>query len=778
MNKKQFWRGLTLNATLTLVFLSVFYGNLFTCFNRVYFAQGGDGLQMYVNMLYHIKYSNSYQRCESMNYPYGEHVFFTGNQPLISNSIKFFAKHGLDLLNYTIGIVNALMVFSILVASLLLYLIFYELGVGWLIGSMAAIGITFLSPQLDRFGGHFTLSYVCSIPWFIYIFLRFFRKASWGLTFLIFITALIAALTHFYLYAFLAIIAIFCYAGYGFLQKDFWKPRFIWIVHILIQLVLPYIILQSLYFADSVTDRPAYPWGFLELRAYPQSVFLPVFKHYGEFLKSVVPTRYIDWEGVAFVGCLATIFSIILIWKFFSHLTRKKYSQLLNVTPDFRLNILFWASVAALLYSFGIPFVLGLRWLVDYMGPLRQMRGIARFAWLFYYVINIVVFYWLYFNWNSKSKKVIPTLLIILAFVVLYFDAYTWARNRGSGLENYISEMQDKGNITAENQWINRINTNDYQAILPIPYFHIGSENIWIEHGCDIVKKSLITSYQTGLPSMAVMLSRTSISQTCNSLSIMLEPSLNGLKSMHFPSGKPLLLIAARCNELSENEKRLIQEAKLLDSSPGFDYYSLPLSSFEHIYQSLASEAFKEFSSTTLLNHGSYTSNEPISRAIAVNYDSIPNENALAGKGCFQGIAKHSNLIFNSFLPNADTSITYTGSIWFGLFRRDLSPRSNIIQIETDPNGKDISYKNFQIFRNLSMIDGDWALIEWDFKIHDPKNRIRVFIDNKLLHSQPLFVDELLIRPSNTNVYQKLDGGIRKNNRFYLAKEKLFSASH
>jgi hypothetical protein len=771
MNKKEFWRGLTLNAALTLIFLSVFYGNLFSVFNRVYFGPSGDGLMMYTNMIYHVKYSPAYQRVESLNYPYGEHVFFANNQPLISNSIKFFAKLGLDVSNYTIGITNALMVFSILGASILLFLIFWELGVGWLIGSLAAIGIAFLSPQLDRFGGHYNLSYVCSIPWFIYIFLRFFRKPSRGLTIIIFITAVVASLTHFYLYAFLAIIALFFYVGYGFLHKGFWKPGYIWAVHLFIQLVLPYIILQGMYYADSVTDRPAYPWGFLEYRAYPQSVFLPAFTQYGQFLRKIVPTGYVEWEGISFVGCLATIFSIILLWKFFSHLAKKRYGQLLTVTPDFRLNILFWASIAALLYSFGIPFVLGLRWLVDYIGPLRQMRGIGRFAWVFYFVINIVVFYWLYFNWKNQVKKLVPTILIVLAFVILYFDAYSWAKNRGKGLENYLPEMQDIGNKTIGNQWINRVNINDYQAILPIPYFHVGSENIWIERGCNILQKSLITSYQTGLPSMAVMLARTSIGQTCNNLSIMLEPSLNGIKSMHFPSDKPLLLIAAQCNELSENEKRLIHEAKLLDSSPGFDYYSLPLNSFEHIYQSSTSEALKEFSSGTLVNHVTYSTNESVNKVITVNYDSIPNDNALAGKGCYQGISKRSNQIFDSTLPNADTSTIYTGSIWFGLFRRDLTPRSNIIQIETDQNGKDISYKSFQIFRNLCMIDGNWALIEWNFKIHDPRNRIRIFIENRLLHSQPLIVDELLIRPSNSNVYQKLESGIRKNNRFYLAKE-------
>ncbi len=75
--------GLFLTALLSLAVLSLFYGNLFNKLNTVSFASGGDGLQSYVNMEYHIRYDTSYMRCNSMNYPYGEHVFFSNNQPLL-----------------------------------------------------------------------------------------------------------------------------------------------------------------------------------------------------------------------------------------------------------------------------------------------------------------------------------------------------------------------------------------------------------------------------------------------------------------------------------------------------------------------------------------------------------------------------------------------------------------------------------------------------------------------------------------------------------------------
>ncbi len=84
-----------------------------------------------------------------------------------------------------------------------------------------------------------------------------------------------------------------------------------------------------------------------------------------------------------------------------------------------------------LLYSFGLPFILGLEWLIDLIGPVRQMRGIARFSWLFYYVMNIVTVYWLWEGWKNARRKHLALLLMILALLVLFYDAYYQVKEPG-----------------------------------------------------------------------------------------------------------------------------------------------------------------------------------------------------------------------------------------------------------------------------------------------------------------------------------------------------------
>ncbi len=149
-----------------------------------------------------------------MNYPYGEHVFFTNNQPLISNTVKFISQNIVDISDYTLGILNFTMLFCLVIAPLILYLIFTGVGVGPVLSILASVGITYLSPQIDRFGGHFNLCYVCVIPLMIYLVMQFFKKPGFLLTFLIFLTAMAAALTHFYFYGFLAVLLLFFYGAY------------------------------------------------------------------------------------------------------------------------------------------------------------------------------------------------------------------------------------------------------------------------------------------------------------------------------------------------------------------------------------------------------------------------------------------------------------------------------------------------------------------------------------------------------------------------------------
>jgi hypothetical protein len=760
--------GLIITALLSLAVLSAFYGNLFNKLNRVCFAPGGDGMQSFINMDYHIRVDTAYMRCNSMNYPYGEHIFFTNNQPLISNTIKFVSRNIADISDYTLGILNFTMLFCLVIAPLILFLIFTELEVASVIAILASLGITYLSPQIDRFGGHFNLSYVCVIPLMIILVLRFFKKPGFLLTGLIFLTAMAAALTHFYFYGFLAALLLFFYGAYLAGNERIFPKKYMWAVHLFLQLILPFLILQVFYISDHVTDRPAYPWGFLYYRAYPQSIFLPFNKPYGQFLHHLLNTRYINWEGFAFVGTMATTGMIIFLVRSVTKAIKGHFREITDVTSNKQLNILFWTSFVLLLYSFGLPFILGLEWLIDLIGPVRQMRGIARFSWLFYYVMNIVTIYWLWEGWKNARRKHLALLLMILAFLVFFYDAYYMVKGRGKSLENNIPALVDRNLREPENQWIKRHDLSRYQALIPLPYYHIGSENIWIDGGCDIVPASFIAIKNSKLPGLGVMLSRTSISQTVENVSLMLGPPSNALHLERFPSEKPFLLMAARCDMLSEHERQMISRSHWIDSTGKFDLYEMPFRAFRDIADSIARAVIEEYNRPGLFDHSGFKSTDSITNFLFQSFDNTPNEASYEGPGCYQGKAKEMNEVFSGKIHAADTALTYVLSFWLNNIRSDLYARTSVILTEKDISGNVVFHKTYQASRNFTMIAGNWALVTLEFRLKSPENVFSAFVQNKTLRNKSLQIDNLLIAPRKEKIYMKSSNGLFRNNSYFL----------
>ncbi len=758
--------GIVSVCFLTFFISCAYFGNLFDKLNRVSFATGGDGVQSYINMEYHIRYDSTYMRCNSMNYPYGEHVFFTNNQPLISNSIRFISGNFVDISGYTLGILNFIMLLSLFITPLIIYGIFRHLKTGRVLSVISSIPIAFLTPQMDRLGGHYNLSYVCAIPLMILLLLKFFQKPSILLSVLIFLTMMAGALTHFYFYGFFALLLIFLYAN-AFYHKKTFSSNLVALSHLFVQLILPFLILQIFYISDHITDRPGYPWGFLLYRAFPLSIFLPLDKPYGQFIHSIyfLNTGKINWEGYAIIGTTASFGTLYFVLNFADKIIKKKYRSLWKVVDNRLLNIIFWASVAGLLYSFGLPFIFGLQGLVDLIGPIRQMRGIGRFAWIFYYVINIVTIYWLWCWWKSEKRK-ITLVITTVAIFILYLDTWYNIHNRGELLENELPVISDSALSLPENQWINRVNIKDYQAFIPLPYFHVGSENIWIDGGCDIVKQSFTVIKNSGLPCMGVMLSRTSISQTLENVSSITSPTCDHLEMQRFPSEKPFLLLVAKCEIPNWHEKELIRHAQRVDSSGAFDIYHLPFHAFLEIQDSLNKTVYKEFTDKNLFRYEACFSSDSSRSFVFLNYDRFINV-SMYGKGCLTGKAKDRTVLYSGPIPVSDTVGTFVLSFWINDIKKDLYPRTEITISEMDSTGKQIYELNFPVFRQIVQVSQNKALIEYKFKKQELSKNITISANNTTLRNKEIEFDNFLLRPDPMNIYFDDAKYVWKNNYYY-----------
>src|ERR1041385_3478929 len=158
-------KGLLLTLVLSLCIVCIFYGKLLLHPCSTYFGAHGDGLLIYYETLFHIKHDTAFWSQNSINYPYGESIFFTGTMPFINNFAKLF---GTSAGPFGIGLINLVMLFSPVIGALFIYAIFRHLRLPWHYGALTATAIAFLSPQMMRMQGHYSLQWVFLIPALFY----------------------------------------------------------------------------------------------------------------------------------------------------------------------------------------------------------------------------------------------------------------------------------------------------------------------------------------------------------------------------------------------------------------------------------------------------------------------------------------------------------------------------------------------------------------------------------------------------------------------------------
>ena len=731
---KDFKKGILLTLVLSFAVLYLFFGPLMRDPNHVYFSQSGDGIKSYAASVYHLYHDNTLFRSNIQNYPYGEMAFFADCQPMISIPVKMLNQIGIDLRPYLVGIINLSMLLSILLAAFFIYLILAEMKVSWWFAAIASVGISMLSPQIGRLGGHFSLSHLMWLPMLIWLLMKFDRKKSYLFSLLIGLTTFLAAGMHMYFFALFGFLFLF-YWVYTLYSGKVELKDYHWALHVFIQLIIPLILVQLLTgFNDTVTDRTTHPWGLFAYKAHPATIFLPLHKPYAVFLKLMGMKENYEWEAFAFIGLVSLIGFIVGVYQMIIRIRRKQ--EWWKVSDSNLISVFFWASVASLLLSFSIPFNLGLTFLLDYLGPIQQLRALARFSWLFYYLINILVFIGIF---NLMKRGLAMKIVAISALMFLFYDGYLNVKEYAPRLNNRIPELDDSANSTPENAWISQINTENYQAILPLPYFHVGSENVWLESKCDIVRQSLIVSLKSGLPSMGVALSRTSISQTYKSLELASIPVSPYRIIKDLPNQKPLLVLVDNCKELNQSEKKLVSYSSLVWQGPKFTFYQLSIDKLSAI----ASEGEAVFKNEMKDLHEGIRDTTQI--LFYNGFENIRVEGSFAGSGAFTGEIGNWNHLLDEKLKNGLPGDTCEILFWAKGFEKDLFARSIFEFIQKDGDQTvDYKYDQFQHF--YCSLKNDWMRIRIPFVLKTASDRVMLSVRNKDLKHFQLVVDDLIIR--------------------------------
>jgi len=700
-----------------------------------FLISAGDGLKNYYTFLYHIKNDSSFWKFEGMNYPYGENIVFTDNQPILANTIKVLYNIFPSINCNLIAIHNYFLLFGLIFGGLGFFLVLRHLKIDFLFATVITIGLMLLNPQIPRFNGHYGLFYP-TLPWIFLFNLKILetqKYLKYSVFILIFTT--IAGLLHMYhflLSAFVSILFILISLLLSFSKREVISAIYKFIIQIVVPLTLLTIVTMLASYAK---DRPSSPYGFFEFRSFWEGLFfsyqLPLYNFVNT---NLVKVREINFEGKAYIGLLSVF--TLLTFLFLIIFRNREYRTFFSLKK--LEGKLFFIFIISALISFGLPFIIpGLEFLLDYTGPFKQFRSIGRLAWICFYAINFFSIYILYHyllpyikNWNYRIVAYFSILFVILVEGI-------WFQYKNPYSLSDIKEYQcgfDKSKIN--------VNVNDYQALLPNPYFSIGSECFgWWDLGNEI-NYNFELSYLFGIPTMGTNASRTSYQQAFALNEIVCKPYKvpKIIEELKMKNPKPLLVLETKTEnwEKRNNIDYWTSSAPVVFENEKYRLKRLELTQFDTIVRKFNRELKDKLDTIKIFNS---------------NYFTI----GLQKTNESEGINYSGGLILNQKLTGK-----YLFSYWMEM--PNSGAASSITEMwQFDENDKVTEYIGEANHFNYKQYDGNKLLIETPINVKENTKRI-VFKVSSKEKKYPLVFEKMMLFKDADSIKEIFNNKLYFNN--------------
>lgn len=530
----------------------------------------GDGLKGYFATIWQTLYGHG-AWFNGMSYPYGDNVTFADGQYLLIIALQFIDKYILPLgPGHIVGIIILLVLQGIVLAQVAVYYLLRRAAVSFWFAFIGAFLVAYQAPQIDRvLAGHISLSYVFVIPT-VWLLLDTSVRSSKGwlaaLLSMLLITA--SAFVHMYYLPMLVLFALSFYSVSFMLTARYNMATGLRYVGLMVVAVLPLLLVKFWVNAtDLFTDRIAIPSGLEAYRASWFSVFLP---------QQLAPAgAYYQFEGIAYVGLAGLPLLLWIAWRISSKLwAERDPKKMVMLVRSKTMAPAFWVGIPFLLLAKG-SIVL---WLLDKWPDvfefLRQFRSLGRFAWIFYFTMSILGIYALYISYRSLRLKTKPLLGFALVAMFLLPSLYTTVQYvkpltlavRGVSLRQCATRLwMNSGTAILNDLEDQGLSADQFQAILPLPYYNLGSEKYFLARTNSSRYLSFSTAISSGLPIMGQYMARSSVGLTAKQMQLLgndllRKDILNDLSDM------PILVLYTG-EELNKAEQALLDKCQLVSRS-------------------------------------------------------------------------------------------------------------------------------------------------------------------------------------------------------------------
>ena len=746
--------GLVLLAALAL--LNVHYGPTLREPQRHLFSGNGDGLKNYYVFGYHVLHDSTWMQFGGMNHPFGEQIGYPDAQPVLSNSVKLLSFLFPTLAQHTVAVVNLATLFSIILTVLSIHLIFVHLRVPWIYAGLCALAVAALTPQTLRMqAAHHGLSYGWTITFALYFFMRTMESARpWR-------WAMAGALVTFiglYLHPYTGMIAA---AWLGMLLALLF-PRLIrrkqWSMAtttgaLVIGPVILFLLIQGL--TDHHVGRTERPLGFFDYRTTWNSVLSPPSGYRSPLSWWVLPWNMPqEFEGSAYLGLGALLGTAVLLPVLLIRLVRRYRSSAEPHDRAWWPGAIVLASLPLLAFSFGAPFS-------ESNGPhpwsfpfLGQFRSPGRFAWAAYYAFAIAVCYGAWWSWRHAEgawRCVSAVFMGTIPFLYLY-EANAMHVQVSESIQRDRNVLQPTGLTAEERLLIQRVDPNVYRAIIPLPHFLAGSDELLVMPQDQAMHTAMVLSYWTGLPMTAYSLARTSVSETREQLGLLSSPWYDRPIKEHYASDDRFLLLVVG-QPANDEERRYIQLAHPV-AAVG-DLRLLELSAAE-LFRDRTEDLFQMIDRIAdPAVDGTMVTTAAQGRGLHYGLDDEPEVHVYHGNGSYGGVKGTVNTLVTIPPHELVEGMSYVASYWAynrGLLR--CHSLTCVAQREPDSGKEDwISCGDIRFAR---IINGDWSLMELPFTVSRDEDQYRIFAEGKATYTDSIWCDEVVVRPAGALTFMVL----------------------
>ncbi len=707
------------------IIITLYFWEFIVDANIIHFSLGGDGFKNFFTMAWYLKHDSGYW-FTGMNYPFGENVIYTDNQPIISFLLQKIALIIPKIHDYLRAIITLCNVYSLAFAGVFTIAVLRIFNLPFTIAFFFSIPIMLLSPQVDRIGGHYALAYSCYLPMLFYFTLCILKGKkvlfnSIALT----VVILFFCFTHLYyigLAIFFIIPLLFTAIVFGKIKI---KTDYTKIAALIFAVLVPFVLLKLFIFiSDPIADRPQAPWGFVFTRTNFWGVFVHPLGLFSEFInifKNWDPFIGLSGEGIVFIGTVPA-FVVMLSPVYFLRERKIETHTLILIS-----------SIPVLLYAMAFPFFIPKFEPLFYKLPagLKQMRASGRFAWIFYYsaVYFTAVYIYRFFRDKTFSKSWMLAVLVITWFI----ESSIINTNSRKDFKKFGARFDLKEETKELNQLISKYGkqASDFNGLLFLPFFLNGSEKLQFEtpHLATAMQASLATD----IPMISGAMSRTSLTQTLMIAVLMGDRFIPKPFLEYFDISKNFLAVTRNDMDLNEREKEIISKAKFIGTSSWFNLYDLPLSAFPYHKDTLLN---------LLLQH-SDTSSE--SQAVAYrSFDELNSSVSFFGKGALESFSNPA-FLFNDHISNSSDGDTYEFSVWTFADNTTTSMPALYISVVDEKANATIESHEFLAKHSGNIIES-WVQVKGEFKLAKKDYKVNV-----VGYADKGIYDEMLIRKKGVN---------------------------